>query len=87
MTSENGVVPKNWRCAVIIPLYKSNRERTECKNYRCISLLNIVVVGKLYARILVDRVCRVNGVMIDDEQSRLVRKHTIGEIRKLCGKC
>ena len=26
------------------------------------------VVGKIYARILVHRVCRVTGVLIDDEQ-------------------
>ena len=27
------------------------------------------VVGKIYDGILVDRACRVNGVLIDDEQS------------------
>ena len=26
------------------------------------------LVGKIYARILVDRVCRLTGVLIDDEQ-------------------
>ena len=46
--------PEDWRAAVIIPLYKGKRERTECKNYRGISLLS--VVGKIYAGILVDTV-------------------------------
>ena len=44
---ENGVVLEDWRSAMIIPLYKGKGERTECSNYRGISLLN--VVGKIYA--------------------------------------
>ena len=47
-------------------LYKGKGERTECKNYRVISLLS--VVGKIYAGILVDRVRRMTGGLIDDEQ-------------------
>ena len=41
------------------------RERTECKNYRGISLS---MVGKIYVGILVDRVRRVTGSLNDDEQ-------------------
>ena len=51
---------------MIVPLYKGKGERNECKNYRGISPLN--VIGKIYAGILVDRVCRVTGGLIDDEQ-------------------
>ena len=47
MGFENGVVPENWRSAVIVPLYKGKGEGTECKKYRGISLLS--VVGKIYA--------------------------------------
>ena len=43
---ESGVVPENWRAAVLVPLYQGKGERTECKNYRGISLLS--VVGKIY---------------------------------------
>ena len=39
---------------------------TECKNYRGISLLSMV--GKIYAEILMDRVCRVTEGLIDDDQ-------------------
>ena len=66
MAFENGVVPEYWKSTVIVPLYKGKGERTKCKNYRGISLLS--VVGKIYAGILVDRVCRVTGGLIDDEQ-------------------
>ena len=66
MAFESGVVPKDWRSSVIVSLYKCKGERTECKSYRGISLLS--VVGKIYARILVDRVRTVTGGLIDDEQ-------------------
>ena len=51
---------------MIVPLYKGKGERTEYKNYRGISLLT--VVGKIYAGILVDKVCRVTEGLIEDEQ-------------------
>ena len=48
------------------PLYKVKGERTECKNYRGISLLN--VFGKTYTGMLVDRFRRVTEGLIDNEQ-------------------
>ena len=42
MGFESGVVPEDWRSAVIVPYNKSKGERTECKNYRDISLLSVV---------------------------------------------
>ena len=59
-------MPEDWRSVVIVPLYKGKGERTECKSYRGISLLS--VVGKIYEGILVDRVRRMIGGLIDDEQ-------------------
>ena len=53
-------MPEDWKSAVIVPLYKGKGERTECKNYRGINLL--IVVGKIY---------RVTGGLIDDEQGGL----------------
>ena len=57
MTFKSGVVPEDLRAAVIVPLYKGKGERNECKNYRSISLLNVVD-----ARILLDKICSVTGV-------------------------
>ena len=42
--------------SVIISLHKGKREKTECDNYRDTRLLN--GVGKIYARILKDRIQR-----------------------------
>ena len=39
---ESGVVPEDWRSAVIVTLFKGKGERTECKNYRGSSLLSVV---------------------------------------------
>ena len=41
MAFESGVVPEDWRSAVIIPLYMGKGERAECKNYSDISLLSV----------------------------------------------
>ena len=49
-----------------VPLYKGKEERTECSNYRGISLLS--TVGKIYTGILEERVCKVTEDFIDDEQ-------------------
>ena len=65
MACESGVVSEDWRSAVVVPLYKCKGERIECENYRGISLS---VVGKIYTEILVDRVRRVTGGLIDSEQ-------------------
>ena len=51
---------------MIVPLYEDKGERTECNNYRSISLLS--VARKIYAWILVDRVRKVTEDLIDDEQ-------------------
>ena len=59
-------MPEDWRSAVIAPVYKGKGEKSECKNYRDISLL--CVVRKIYAGILMDRVRRVTWGLIDDEQ-------------------
>ena len=56
MTFESGVVLEDWRSTVIFPLYKGKGERTECSNYRGISLLS--VVRKIYAGILVEKYMR-----------------------------
>ena len=47
---------EDWRSAVIVPLYKGKGERTECSNFRGISLS---VVGEIYTVIQVERVDNV----------------------------
>ena len=65
MAFESGVMPEDWRYVVIVPQHKGKGERSGCKIYRGITLLS--VVGKIFAGILLDRVRRVTGGLIDDE--------------------
>ena len=39
---ESGFVSEDWKSAMIVPLYNGKGERTECSNYRGISLLRVV---------------------------------------------
>ena len=48
------MVPMDWMCACIIPLYKGKGDANECGNSRGISLLS--VVGKVYGRVLINRI-------------------------------
>ena len=48
-----GEVPQDMRDTKIVTLYKNKGERSDCNNYRGISLLGIV--GKVYARVILAR--------------------------------
>ena len=48
------MVPAEWVCAIIVPLFKGIGNVFECGNYRGISLLS--VVGKVYGRVLINRI-------------------------------
>jgi hypothetical protein len=62
-----GIVPCEWKKAIIKPLYKGKGARSECKNSRAISLLS--VAGKVYARIIIDRISKITESKIGEEQS------------------
>ena len=50
---DEGSVPQDMRDAKIITLYKNKGDRSDCNNYRGISLLSIV--GKAFARVILKR--------------------------------
>ena len=50
---QEGAVPQDMRDSKIITLYKNKGERSDCNNYRGISLLSIV--GKVFARVILIR--------------------------------
>ena len=49
MAFESGVLPEDWRSAVIVTLYKEKED-----NIKIIGINLLSVVGKIYAGILVD---------------------------------
>ena len=48
-----GSIPEEWGKTIIIPVYKGKGEKSNCKNYRGISLINHI--AKIYERILESR--------------------------------
>ena len=50
---QEDAVPQDMRDATIVTLYRNKGERSDCSNYRGISLLSIV--GKVYARVILTR--------------------------------
>ena len=53
--------------SIVVPLYKGKGDKTECGSYRGISLLS--VPGKLYGRIIIERVRRRTENAREEEQS------------------
>ncbi len=54
-----GRVPQDWSKAAIVPMYKGKGDKSECGNYRGISLLSIP--GKVYGKILIRRVQEITN--------------------------
>ena len=50
---QEGAVPQDMRDAKIITLFKNKGERSDCNNYRGISLLS--VIGKVFAKVILIR--------------------------------
>ena len=58
--------PRDWCRAVIVPIYKKG-DKTECRNYRAISLLSIP--GKVYTGVLQHRLKRYVEEAMSEEQA------------------
>ena len=66
-----GVVPMDWRGACIhciVPMHKGKGDKCKCSISRGISLLS--VVGKLYVRVLIERVRAGTECAIGEKQCR-----------------
>ena len=51
---ETGSAHDDWKNGIILPFYKGKGSRTDCQNYRGITLLS--VAGKVYAHVLFNRI-------------------------------
>ena len=49
-----GIIPTHWTRSLAVPLWKGKGDRQDCNNYRGVTLLS--VPGKVFARIILDRV-------------------------------
>ncbi len=60
-----GVVPADWKKAIIVPVCKGKGRRGECGSYRRIILLSIP--GKVYGKVIIERVQRLTEDKISEE--------------------
>ena len=77
-------IPEDWRRGIILPLYTGKGDRSECWNYRGITLLS--VRGKVFARVLLERMRLVIHAKRRREQSGFTpgRSTVIGSWHSLC---
>ena len=84
----SGKVPNEWKTGCIVPLYKGKGDPLECKNNRGISLLS--VPGKVYGRILIERVIENSEGQIGEEQSGFRKGRSCADqifvLRQVCEK-
>lgn len=66
-------VPQDWKNSVVIPIFKK-RDKTECTNYRGISLLS--VPGKILSRILYNRMAVLGDIFLRDGQCGFQKKRS-----------
>ena len=59
-------VLNDWVRTIVVPLHKGKGDKNDCMNYRGISLLS--ALGKVYGRILIERVRVLTEGMIGEEQ-------------------
>ena len=59
-------MPEDFRDALIVALYKNKGSKTDCGNYRGISLLSIA--GKIFARIILNRLIAVSEANLPEAQ-------------------
>ncbi|XP_019625432.1 PREDICTED: uncharacterized protein LOC109470795 [Branchiostoma belcheri] len=87
--SEEGAAPQDMRNASIITLYKNKGDRSDCNNYRRISLLSIV--GKAFARVVLNRLQKLAERVYPEAQCGFRAKRStidmVFSLRQLQEKC
>ncbi|KAK2188888.1 hypothetical protein NP493_120g00036 [Ridgeia piscesae] len=76
---EVGSVPQAWKDASIVTIYKKG-DRTDCGNYRGLSLLSIA--GKIFPRILLNRLSThtTREVVPETQCGVRINRNTVGKI-------
>ncbi|XP_047485900.1 uncharacterized protein LOC125036983 [Penaeus chinensis] len=86
---EEGAFPQDMRDAKIVTLYKNKGERSDCNNYRGISLL--IIVGKVYTRVLLARLQKLAERVYPESQCGFRAKRStidmVFSLRQLQEKC
>ena len=83
------MMPDDFHDALIVSLYKKKGSRSDCGNYRGISLLS--VAGKIFARIILNRLITVSEQTLPEVQCGFMPSRStvdmIFAVRQLQEKC
>ena len=80
---QEGAVPQDMRDAKIITFFKNKGERSDCSNYRGISLLS--VIGKVFAKVILIRLQKLAERVYPESQSGFrAGRSTIDMVFSLC---
>jgi len=86
---EEGAVPQDMRDANIVTLYKNKGDKSDCNNYRGISLLSIV--GKAFAKVVLHRLQKLADRVYPESQCGFRSERStidmVFSIRQLQEKC
>ena len=63
---EKGSLPQDMKDALIVTIYKKKGERSDCGNYRGISLLSIP--GKILAKMILNRLLNLSEEVLPESQ-------------------
>ena len=82
------IVLVDWVIACMVPLYKGRGDVHECNNFRGMSLLS--VVGKVYGRVLINKIRDKTEVLITEVQGGFRRGRGCTDqifiVRRICKK-
>ena len=85
---EESVAPRDFRDMCLVPCYKGKGDKHECNNYRGICLMS--VVGKVYGKVLINRVVKGTEAAIGEEQGGFRKGRgcvdQIFVVRQICDK-
>jgi len=79
---DTGTAHDDWKKGIILPFYKGKGSRTDCRNYRGITLLS--VPGKVYAHVLLNRIkAHLHHLRCTEQSSFTPHRSTIDRIATL----
>ena len=83
-TWETGVIPSQWKLAIVIPVLKEDKDSCNIENYRPISLTSLV--GKLMERMVLRRLnwyLEVNNVLVNEQAGFRLHRSTNQQVATL----
>lgn len=79
-----GYFPKSWKIARVVPIAKPNKDKSDAKNYRPISLLN--TIGKVFEKLIkirIDNFVIDNQIIINEQFGFRAQHSTVHQVHRI----